>query len=668
MTLINKLMDEDDSRVFSHFERLVARDQGIENYLSNVKVLVGLFSRLEWTNQTPRAKFGHTICELMIRALESTELQSEHFSLIREIFQSFGYDLRSVSTSYEQFYTLYQSKSRLFGSSHLGISSEQRSTSTPSLPTALLAATTLKPARISCPSTINERLKDIREEESERRRIEDERVHREETERRRQRELEEEERRERIRTEEEERLKKEAEEEKKRREEAEKKRVEEERIQKEAAEMKRKAEEEKQRQAAEAKRQEEERRQQLQAYRNANPCTFFTATVYRHQEPNNIYTHEVFRGRIIGLYFARHQCQKSREFTPVLRDFHAQVREDFGVLFISMDDSELEMKRFLEEYHGDWFHLKYGSELGDSLKKKLNITVIPKLMILKPDRTVLKMDGYQDVLNCQNPRQLIDQWKLFTEHVADKMPNRNKVSGDSLVDKTHEVEGTGIDEAVEEKRKLEEEETRLWIEEEEWPKRGAEELKRLKKGQQEYLRTLPCTFLPDTIYRHKDPSSTYNQTVFNGKLIGLYFARHQCQESRDFMRVLRNFHAQAKDDFEILFISSDNNKEEMNMYLKKYHGDWFHLEYGSELGASFKEKLKVETTPKLVILKPNGTVLSPNGCSDVSTHLTPRTVIDYWKSFLGLIVDSPLSPNRSFVTDQRQEFEHFFSLPSKVTK
>uniref|UniRef100_A0A1I7U459 protein-disulfide reductase n=1 Tax=Caenorhabditis tropicalis TaxID=1561998 RepID=A0A1I7U459_9PELO len=412
ITLINKLMDEDDSRVFSHLETLVIKDQGIENYLSHIKVLTGLFKSLVWTNQTHRAKFGQCICELMTLTLGNTELQSEHFSLIREISESFGTELRTVSTSYEQFYSLYQSKSRLFESSHLGISSEQRSTSTPSLPTALLAATTLTPARTSVRNlTIIEHL----DGETEDHRTIIERELRRSGRKKRKEEEEEA----RIRKAEVERLKKEAEElkkkneeEKKRREEAERKRIEEERIRNEAAEKKRKAEEEKQRQAAEAKRQEEERKQQLKAYRNANPCTFLNATLYRHKEPNRTYNQNVFNGRLVGLYFSGHWCPPSRDFTPVLRDFHAQVEDDFEILFISSDNNEAEMNMYLQQYHGDWFHLEYKCPLGNSLETQLNITTIPNLVILKPNGTIVSKNGWREVqANAQNPRQLINHWK-----------------------------------------------------------------------------------------------------------------------------------------------------------------------------------------------------------------------------------------------------------------
>uniref|UniRef100_A0A1I7U458 Thioredoxin domain-containing protein n=1 Tax=Caenorhabditis tropicalis TaxID=1561998 RepID=A0A1I7U458_9PELO len=1024
ITLINKLMDEDDSRVFSHLETLVIKDQGIENYLSHIKVLIGLFKSLEWTNQTHREKFGQCICELMTLTLESTELQSEPFSLIREIYESFGTELRTISTSYHEFHTLYQSKLRIFGSSHLGISSEQRSTSTPSLPTALLAATTLTPARTSVRNlTIIEHLDDetedhrtriergerIREENAERRRIEDERIRRKEEERRR-REEEERKRIEevRIRREAAERLKKEAEElrrkneeekqrqaveakrqeearkqnylekirqeeaerkrnedkkkledertrweneerrrrekeerkrieedrirkeaaekkrkkeeeeerirnveplkkgaeelkkkneeEKKRKEEAERKRVEEERIRNEAEEKKRKeeekerkAEEEKQRQAAEAEREEEAREQQLQAYRNAHRCTFFISTVHKHQDPSSTYTETVFNGKLVGLYFASVGCKQSRDFTPILRNFHAQVEDDFEVLFISSDNNESEMNMYLQQYHGDWFHLVFGSEMGANLKQRLNIETIPSLIILKPNGTVIiyygqrgrifetinryvetlkgrddrrhynnqieleetemspearahafieatnKLNGMHRkmenllrreqkacdsmssgikefrILNygrgeedqseyCFDESLLVSKIKLIVRKILNAevkqeasfwireiealMEKMNKterqmvmgfISGMGNSENAHfiksrlfgstpslptallaattltpartsgpssvfehireeaerrrmeevtkreeeerirredeeirderirreeaerrrkreleeeerrerirredeerrrreEEERKRIEEerirreAAEKKRKEEEEEARIRKAEVERLKKEAEELK--KKNEEEkkrkageewqrqqqlqaYRNANPCTFFIATVYRHKDPRTIYNQKLFNGKLVGLYFSGHWCPPSRDFTPVLRDFHAQVEDDFEVLFISCDNSKKEMSTFLEEYHGDWFNLRYGSKLGASFKEKLKIETTPSLVITKPNGTVISTDGYAEVSNCRNPRDLIESWRLLSDCILDKLLATHRTIIS------------------
>lgn len=72
-----------------------------------------------------------------------------------------------------------------------------------------------------------------------------------------------------------------------------------------------------------------------------------------------------FQDKIVGLYFSAHWCPPCRQFTPILKDFHAELKEsdaDFEIIFVSFDRSESDLKKYLEESHGDWYHLPFGSE------------------------------------------------------------------------------------------------------------------------------------------------------------------------------------------------------------------------------------------------------------------------------------------------------------------
>jgi nucleoredoxin len=82
------------------------------------------------------------------------------------------------------------------------------------------------------------------------------------------------------------------------------------------------------------------------------------------------------QGKIVALYFSAHWCPPCRQFTPVLKvvfcfdwisngiflkDFYDELEnEDFEIVFVSFDRSKEDLKKYLEEAHGDWYHIPYG--------------------------------------------------------------------------------------------------------------------------------------------------------------------------------------------------------------------------------------------------------------------------------------------------------------------
>ena len=67
---------------------------------------------------------------------------------------------------------------------------------------------------------------------------------------------------------------------------------------------------------------------------------------------------------IIAFYFSAHWCPPCRIFTPVLVDFYEDIRDKelpVEVIFVSYDTSEEAMFDYMNEAHGDWFALPFGS-------------------------------------------------------------------------------------------------------------------------------------------------------------------------------------------------------------------------------------------------------------------------------------------------------------------
>ncbi|OQX23441.1 MAG: hypothetical protein BWK80_25960 [Desulfobacteraceae bacterium IS3] len=85
------------------------------------------------------------------------------------------------------------------------------------------------------------------------------------------------------------------------------------------------------------------------------------------------------------------------------------------------------------------------------------------------------------------------------------------------------------------------------------------------------------------------------------KLIGLFFAAHWAPPCRQFTPVLKEFYETVKDSgFEIIFISSDRNEEDLMSYYHESHGEWLIMPFPKI--PIIKEKYGVRGIPSLIIL------------------------------------------------------------------
>ncbi|XP_019319335.1 nucleoredoxin-like protein 2 isoform X1 [Panthera pardus] len=74
---------------------------------------------------------------------------------------------------------------------------------------------------------------------------------------------------------------------------------------------------------------------------------------------------EELQNKVVALYFAAGWCAPSRDFTPLLCHFYAQLVAEarppapFAVVFVSADGSAQEMLDFMRELHGAWLALPF---------------------------------------------------------------------------------------------------------------------------------------------------------------------------------------------------------------------------------------------------------------------------------------------------------------------
>ncbi|XP_004581196.2 nucleoredoxin-like protein 2 [Ochotona princeps] len=109
------------------------------------------------------------------------------------------------------------------------------------------------------------------------------------------------------------------------------------------------------------------------------------------------------QNKVVALYFAAGRCAPSRDFTPLLCDFYTALvgaaprPAPFEVVFVSADGSAEEMLEFMHELHGAWLALPFHDPCRHELRKRYNITAIPKLVVVKQNGEVITSRGRQQI-------------------------------------------------------------------------------------------------------------------------------------------------------------------------------------------------------------------------------------------------------------------------------
>ena len=147
--------------------------------------------------------------------------------------------------------------------------------------------------------------------------------------------------------------------------------------------------------------------------------------------------------------------------------------------------------------------------------------------------------------------------------------------------------------------------------------------------------------LPEKI-TNKAKKEIATSAALHGKTVALYFSASWCPPCRGFTPQLINFYKKVKDkNFEIIFVSSDKNEQEMLKYFKKM--PWLAIPFKDPARAKLKSQFKVNGIPTLIVLGHDGKVISSNARWDVvmlgekaltawqSEDYKPKTYADYQK-------------------------------------
>ena len=116
------------------------------------------------------------------------------------------------------------------------------------------------------------------------------------------------------------------------------------------------------------------------------------------------------------------------------------------------------------------------------------------------------------------------------------------------------------------------------------------------------------------------------------KIVGVYFSASWCPPCRGFTPQLVKFYNQGagKENFEIVFVSSDKTADDMKNYMKKDSMPWKAIPFGDASAGVLKRKLGIRGIPTLVIYGSDGKIISRNARWDV-VMLGPKA-LEAWKS------------------------------------
>lgn len=157
----------------------------------------------------------------------------------------------------------------------------------------------------------------------------------------------------------------------------------------------------------------------------------------------------------------------------------------------------------------------------------------------------------------------------------------------------------------------------------------------LTKQNKSSPRYTPSTSRAFQPYFPANLETAYGQSTSTGRLtgkyVGIYFSAHWCGPCRRFTPTLVDFRDRNQSNFEVVFVSSDRSPKAMKQYMREAQMKWLHMKLGSKEARDLKQRFQVNAIPTLIILSPEGKVLTQNGRSLVNRN--PKGGIELFKNF-----------------------------------
>lgn len=105
------------------------------------------------------------------------------------------------------------------------------------------------------------------------------------------------------------------------------------------------------------------------------------------------------------------------------------------------------------------------------------------------------------------------------------------------------------------------------------------------------------------------------------KLIGIYFSAHWCPPCRNFTPVLKGFYNEVNKNgkqLEIVFATCDRDTKQFTEYFNEM--PWLTFPFQDPRVETLSDMFECQGIPYLVIIKPDGTLVSKKGRNDVGSN------------------------------------------------
>jgi len=265
---------------------------------------------------------------------------------------------------------------------------------------------------------------------------------------------------------------------------------------------------------------------------------------------------DCLQDKIVALYFSGHWCPPCRRFTPELVKNYERYQaagEAFEVVFISADSNEEQFN----DYFGSmpWLALPFSEQdINAQLSVKYGVRGIPALIILGPDGELITKEGRGAIMADSDGQSY--PWR----------ENRNTESS-PVMDSS-------------------------------------------SAGEFSFE-----VLLGNSIQQGSNMS--FSPSNFNGKTVGLYFSGHWCPPCRMFTPQLAQWYKglrkNGRNDIEIVFVSSDRDQSGFEEYYSEMPQTWGAVAPTSEYRTVLRNKYEIRGIPTLVLVNPDGTLLSKDG-------------------------------------------------------
>ncbi len=137
---------------------------------------------------------------------------------------------------------------------------------------------------------------------------------------------------------------------------------------------------------------------------------------------------------------------------------------------------------------------------------------------------------------------------------------------------------------------------------------------------------LPKTFLDAS-------GKEVSQEILQGKYVGVYFSASWCPPCKTFTPKLVDFRNANNKDFEVVLVGADRSAKAQANYMKRYKMPWLAIKHQSLAANLLVKKMEVSSIPYLVIIAPDGTIVTKNGRQELDR--SPRKALDNWKKNSG---------------------------------